>query len=285
MRHDFPNDGFAFPMRAVPADTAAAWLERFEFYEGFLGLKGRPGILRLKAHLAFTFMFDLICNDALLDQLEPLLGPNILCVNSVIWIKNPRDGMVATWHQDVAYTAFDPPDALATWTAITPSTPETGCVHPRSHRWPRARQTARPQHALARPGHSHIDESQAVCGVLSQHFRSTILAPFTGRTKQYGRRRIGFWTPPARRLDRRAPIGTARSRPGSVRSLRSRAGAAVRSRSGLRRVLREGKRGLRRARPAAHVVFPSSVRATRRPRAAGESPRRHTAVRRGSSPT
>lgn len=132
---DFERNGFAAPLPGISAAEAAAWVERYEFYEDFLGMKGRVGLLRFKPHLAFTWMFDLICHDAVLDQVERVIGADILCVGSIVWLKDAHDPKFVSWHQDNVYTGFEPETAHLTWMAMTPSTPESGCVRfvPGSH--------------------------------------------------------------------------------------------------------------------------------------------------------
>jgi ectoine hydroxylase-related dioxygenase (phytanoyl-CoA dioxygenase family) len=195
----FRSDGFTFPMRGISEDAARAWRERYEFYESLLGFKGRPGILRQKAHLAFPFMLDLIRNEAILDAIEALAGPNLLCVASVIWVKNPGDGKFVSWHQDVAYNGFDPGDGYLSWTALTESTAENGCVQfiPRSHTWPLGvhDETRAAENLLSRgQSLSGIDASTAVRaelkpGEFSLHHERTIHGSEPNRSAE---RRIGF---------------------------------------------------------------------------------------------
>lgn len=196
---EFERNGFAFPLAALSAEQAADWLERYEFYEAFLGMKGRAGILRLKPHLAFTWMFDLIRHPAVLDRMETLIGPDILCVGSIVWIKDPGDGMFVSWHQDNVYTGFEPETAHLSWLAITPSTPASGCVRfiPGSHTWPPQlhEETFDAKNLLSR-GQSlrQIDAGQAVDAVLqpgefSIHHECTVHGSAPNTSSQ---RRIGF---------------------------------------------------------------------------------------------
>jgi len=96
---NFAQNGFAFPMRGISADAAADWVERYAFYERMLGMKGRVGILRFKPHLAFTWMYDLVANPDVLDQIERIIGPDILCVGSIVWLKDAHDPAFVSWHQ------------------------------------------------------------------------------------------------------------------------------------------------------------------------------------------
>jgi ectoine hydroxylase-related dioxygenase (phytanoyl-CoA dioxygenase family) len=196
---EFDRNGFAFPMRGIAADQAADWVERYEFYERFLGMKGRVGILRFKPHLAFTWMFDLIRHPAVLDAVERVVGPDILCVGSIVWIKDPNDGMFVSWHQDNVYTGFEPEIAHMSWMAMTASTPENGCVRfiPGSHIWePQLHDETRDPKNLLSRGQAlrNIDASNAVDAVLapgqfSIHHECTVHGSDQNRTTG---RRIGF---------------------------------------------------------------------------------------------
>lgn len=196
---DFERNGFAFPLPAISAQAAADWLERYEFYESFLGMKGRAGILRFKPHLAFTWMYELIHHPAVLDRIEQLIGPDILCVGSIVWIKDSGDGKFVSWHQDNVYTGFDPETAHLSWLAITPSTVENGCVRfiPGSHTWPPQfhDETYDPNNLLSRGQTLHgIDAVQAVDALLapgefSIHHECTVHGSAENRTAG---RRIGF---------------------------------------------------------------------------------------------
>jgi len=193
------RNGFAFPLRGISADRAADWVERYAFYESFLGMKGRAGILRFKPHLAFTWMFDVIAEPAVLDAVERIVGPDILCVGSIVWIKEPNDGKFVSWHQDNVYTGFEPESAHLSWMAMTPSTPENGCVRfvPGSHTLPPLvhDETHDPNNLLSR-GQTlrDVDTSTAVPAVLapgefSIHHECTVHGSEENRG---GVRRIGF---------------------------------------------------------------------------------------------
>jgi non-heme Fe2+,alpha-ketoglutarate-dependent halogenase len=196
---DFERNGFAAPLPGISADEAAAWVERYEFYEDFLGMKGRAGILRFKPHLNFTWMFDVIRNDAVLDQIEKLVGPDILCVGSIVWIKDARDPKFVSWHQDNVYTGFEPETAHLSWMAMTPSTPENGCVRfvPGSHVGPpRVHEETYDKNNLLSRGQAlrDIDPASAKPAILqpgefSIHHECTVHGSEANGSDQ---RRIGF---------------------------------------------------------------------------------------------
>lgn len=73
----------------------------------------------------------------LLDEVEALLGRELLFVNSMVIAKPPGVDGRHPLHQDLLYFGFRPGDAVVgTWTALEPVTRENGClaVLPGSHR-------------------------------------------------------------------------------------------------------------------------------------------------------
>ena len=104
------------------------------------------GKLQMKGHLCFRWSYDLSFEGAILDVVEDLIGPDILCFASRFWMKGPGDGAYVPWHQDSAYFGLDPHDLVAVWVALTDSSPANGCVRviPGSHHWPAQTHTETP---------------------------------------------------------------------------------------------------------------------------------------------
>ncbi len=85
-----------------------------------------------------AFWVRLVTDSRLLDIAELILGPDIACFTSHYICKPPHNGHPVFWHQDGAYWALTPMDALTVWLAIDASTPENGCLRiiPGSHNIP-----------------------------------------------------------------------------------------------------------------------------------------------------
>ena len=64
----------------------------------------------------------------MLDAVEDVLGPNILCWGSSFFIKEPEDPGYVSWHQDATYWGLDQSDVCTAWIALTPSTRANGCM-------------------------------------------------------------------------------------------------------------------------------------------------------------
>jgi Phytanoyl-CoA dioxygenase (PhyH) len=83
---------------------------------------------RIKAHLPFPFLCDLVSHPRLLDAVEDLIGPNILCWGSSFFQKEPGDKSFVSWHQDSTYYGLEPPITLTAWIAITEASIASGCM-------------------------------------------------------------------------------------------------------------------------------------------------------------
>lgn len=131
----YAADGYLAPIPVMVAESAAALhadLERLlatqpERAEAALGTN---------CHLLFPALYDLALAPAVLDAIEPILGPDILLWSAGIFAKPAASGKYVSWHQDSTYWGLEPPDIVTAWIALTPSTVESGCMRvvPGSHR-------------------------------------------------------------------------------------------------------------------------------------------------------
>lgn len=194
----FRAEGYVHPFRAISAERAAELAGRVEAYEAAAGIDANR-TLKIKAYLAFPWLYELGCNPAILDAVEDLIGPDILLFGCSIFAKGARDPRYVSWHQDSAYFGLTPHEEVTAWVGLTDSTVEMGClrVMPGSHLGPDLHhdETHAPDNMLAR-GQSiaGMDESRAVpmevrAGEFSLHHERTAHASGPNRSAM---RRIGF---------------------------------------------------------------------------------------------
>lgn len=133
----FHRDGFYFPVRAMPAGEARRYRDRLEAYEHSIGRPIQSNI-RHKVHLLFTWANELVRHPRILDAVEDILGPNIICWTTNFFIKEARDPGFVSWHQDSTYWGLDPADVITAWLALTDAPVESGAMKfvPGSHTWP-----------------------------------------------------------------------------------------------------------------------------------------------------
>ncbi len=127
--------GYHFPVRALAAEKAAECRDRLEAVESKLG-GALSGPFRHKCHLLFPWLADLVRNSAIVDPVASLLGPDLLCWNTNVFCKEPRDPGFISWHQDSIYFGLSDTKGLTAWVALTRSMPESGCMRvvPGTHR-------------------------------------------------------------------------------------------------------------------------------------------------------
>ncbi len=77
-------------------------------------------------------------DDAVLDLVEPILGPDIALFSTHFICKPKGNGKRVPWHEDSAYwkDKINPMEVCTVWLAIDPSTKVNGCmmVIPKTHR-------------------------------------------------------------------------------------------------------------------------------------------------------
>jgi non-heme Fe2+,alpha-ketoglutarate-dependent halogenase len=155
--------GYYAPLRAITPAQAAAIRSKLEAYEASAG--GLKGHLRHKSHLLFTWLDDLIRTPAILDAVEQIIGPNILCWGSSFFIKEANDPSYVSWHQDSTYWGLEPPDIITAWVALSPSIVANGAMRviPGSHKRDQVphRDTFNPQNLLSRGQEIMVEVDEA----------------------------------------------------------------------------------------------------------------------------
>jgi hypothetical protein len=123
----FWRDGCIFPIRVMSEADAAAIRARLEQFEKQTGgpLKGD---LRHKSHLLFSWLGDLVRQKHIVDAIEDLYGPNLLCWTTNFFIKEAHNPAFVSWHQDSTYWGLDKPDVVTAWIALTPSNKSNGAM-------------------------------------------------------------------------------------------------------------------------------------------------------------
>ncbi len=136
IREAYERDGYYFPLRAMSSDDAKRYAAALEAYEKAHGGPLQSN-MRHRVHVLFTWANELVRHSKILDRVEEVVGPNILCWLTNFFIKEPKDGNFVSWHQDATYWGLDPHDKIITaWLAFTDAPVESGAMMfmPGSHR-------------------------------------------------------------------------------------------------------------------------------------------------------
>jgi non-heme Fe2+,alpha-ketoglutarate-dependent halogenase len=131
----FHAEGFLAPIRVMPEAEALDYRCRLERFEASTGAP-LAGDLRHKPHLLFTWLADLVRHPRILDAVEDLYGPDLLCWSSSFFIKEEESPAFVSWHQDSTYWGLSRPDVVTAWVAFTAADEGNGAMQviPGSHR-------------------------------------------------------------------------------------------------------------------------------------------------------
>jgi non-haem Fe2+, alpha-ketoglutarate-dependent halogenase len=131
----YHSEGIHFPVRVLSGVEAVHYRRCLEAHEQRTGAP-LQGNWRHKVHLLFTWADELVHHPKILDAVEDVIGPDILCWTTNFFIKEPDHKAFVSWHQDSTYWGLQPDDVVTAWVAFTPSTRENGCMQviPGSHK-------------------------------------------------------------------------------------------------------------------------------------------------------
>lgn len=131
----YRDQGYYSPVDVLTPPEVADLRGKLEAVEAKQGGKLLPP-QRNKAHLLFKWIDDLIRDPRVLDPVEDLLGPDILCWNTLFWVKEAGSPSFVSWHQDAHYWGLKGGDLVTAWLALSPASKEAGCMRvlPGSHK-------------------------------------------------------------------------------------------------------------------------------------------------------
>jgi ectoine hydroxylase-related dioxygenase (phytanoyl-CoA dioxygenase family) len=194
----YRRDGYHFPIDILSAAETAELRCRLEAHEA---ASGGPiqGDRRHKAHLYLTWLNDLIRHPRILDAVEDVLGPNLLCWSTSFFIKEAADPGFVSWHQDATYWGLSSPDVMTVWLAFTPANLVNGCMMfmPGSHAQQLEHRDTFDKHNLLSRGQEiavKVDESKGVPAILEPGQASLhhVLLAHGSAPNRSDDRRIGF---------------------------------------------------------------------------------------------
>ena len=193
----FKENGFVSPMDALTSEEAEECLECLEDYENRTGNSAQES-LTLKSHLPFGLFSRVIRNERVLDAVEDLIGPNILCWGSSFFVKEPKSPTFVSWHADTYYYGIEPQETVTAWIAFSPSNLESGCIRciPGSHKVKTEFDNSPEQHNVLARGQNtkNVNENDAVfmpleAGQFSIHHECTVHSSLPNNSDY---RRIGY---------------------------------------------------------------------------------------------
>ena len=73
-------------------------------------------------------IYDIARNTSILDIVEDIVGPDIICWATHYFCKLPGDDRFVSWHQDCSYWALTPSKTVTVWLAIDDVDVGNGCM-------------------------------------------------------------------------------------------------------------------------------------------------------------
>jgi len=131
----FASDGYLTPIDLFDRDEVARYRQRLRDYETQTG-GPITGAARSKTHLLFTWVDEMMRDRRVVDLVEDLIGPDILCWNTLFWIKQAGSASFVSWHQDARYWGLSTDQLVTVWVALSDASEAAGCMRvlPGSHR-------------------------------------------------------------------------------------------------------------------------------------------------------
>lgn len=130
----YRRDGFHFPVRVLSAEEARSYRDRLEAAERAAG-GPLAGDRRHKVHLLYTWANELARHPAILDAVEDVIGPDILCWSTTFFTKEAQSSSFVSWHQDATYWGLSTDDVITAWVAFADAPVASGAMKfwPGSH--------------------------------------------------------------------------------------------------------------------------------------------------------
>ena len=131
----FRGNGYYAPLRIFERSEADDLYRAYtQFQKSAVEILGQEQ--RFKTHLLAGWLAGVVRNSRMLDVIEDLIGPNILCWSTGFFGKAANSTGNVGYHQDSCVNFVEPhDDVIHVWLALRPTTTENGCLRvlPRSH--------------------------------------------------------------------------------------------------------------------------------------------------------
>jgi hypothetical protein len=125
--------GFAQPFDVFSSTEIAEIRSYLDRLMADLGPGGAYGVNCYQARLAG--LWDIATDVRILDHVQDIIGPDILCWASAILSKQPHDPKAVPWHQDASFWALSPARTVTVWLAIDDADEENSAMRfiPQTH--------------------------------------------------------------------------------------------------------------------------------------------------------
>lgn len=122
----YNREGYVSGLTAFDETRANANRAYFDVLLAQAGPDGAYGINCFQARLAG--LWDICTNPTILDHVQDIVGPNIICWAAHFFAKLPGDPKTVPWHQDASFWHFSPARTVTVWLAIDDTDEENSAM-------------------------------------------------------------------------------------------------------------------------------------------------------------
>ena len=126
-RNEYAAKGYTWPIPVLSADEAAHYRERFEAYERRHGVWYELSKDQ-KLYLLQNWVAELVADKRVIESVADVLGEDVFCWGSSLFVKEAQSTSYVSWHQDSTYWGLSSADVVTAWIALSPATLESGCM-------------------------------------------------------------------------------------------------------------------------------------------------------------
>ena len=130
----YSANGFSSPIRVMTESRSADLANKVQNLRN-TDPKLAERALGTNCHLLFPWLHEVTHMTEILDEVEKVIGTDILLWSASFFIKDPGSKSYVSWHQDSTYWGLKPLQIVTAWLALTPSKSSNGCMQviPGSH--------------------------------------------------------------------------------------------------------------------------------------------------------
>ena len=114
----FNERGYIFPLALFDAEETASQRAYFDRLLAMATAAGLDNYAVNGWHNHCRGVYDLVCHPRMLDYVEDIVGPNIICIMTHYFSKNATDSKTVYWHQDAQFWPITPSKVVTAWIAI-----------------------------------------------------------------------------------------------------------------------------------------------------------------------
>lgn len=128
----YNSEGYVTPLDVFSSEEAQA---ARAYFDQLLAARSGDGYALNCYQARAAGIWDLCTHPKILDYVEDIIGPNVVCWASHFFCKMPGDPKAVPWHQDAAFWALSPARTVTVWLAIDDTDAENAAMQflPRTH--------------------------------------------------------------------------------------------------------------------------------------------------------